>query len=425
MRTTLKLSSLVGALVMMAALARGVSAAQGYAAGDYKEGYETDAYTTRSVALDTRSRRGRPADLMAGFNAAPLGLPPIPVPADNPVSPARLDLGRKLFFDRRLSLNGTISCAMCHVPEQGFANNELALAVGLEGRTVRRNAPTLYNVAYFQRLFADGREDRLEQQAWQPMLAHNEMDNPSVGEVLRKLNALDDYAGLFEAAFAGREADMETVGAAIATYERALVSAGSAFDRWRYGGQKDALGPAAQRGFRLFTGKGQCSSCHLVGTDAALFMDNDFHNTGVGWFAAMSPETGKRRVQLAPGVFQMVDTAIIAAVSEPVEGDVGLYEITRDPADRWRYKTPSLRNIALTAPYMHNGSLQTLADVIGFYNQGGHPNEGQDSRLRPLDLTARQQQDLVAFLESLTGDNTRELVADAFAAPIGDPEALP
>jgi cytochrome c peroxidase len=314
---------------------------------------------------------------------------------------------------------------MCHVPEQGFANNELALAVGLEGRTERRNAPTLYNVAYFQRLFYDGREDRLEQQAWQPMLAHNEMGNPSVGEVLRKLNTLDDYAGLFEAAFAGRGADMETVGAAIATYERALVSADSAFDRWRYGGQQDALSAAAQRGFRLFTGKGRCSSCHLVGTDSALFMDNQFHNTGVGWFAAMNPTAGKRRVQLAPGVFQMVDTAIIAAVSEPAEGDVGLYEITQDPADRWRYKTPSLRNIALTAPYMHNGSLQTLADVIGFYNLGGHPNEGQDPRLQPLDLTTRQQQDLVAFLESLTGDNTRALVADAFAAPIGDPDASP
>jgi cytochrome c peroxidase len=363
---------------------------------------------------------------MAVFTAPPpLGLPPIPVPADNPVSAAGLALGRKLFFDRRLSLNGTISCAMCHVPEQGFANNELALAVGLEGRTERRNAPTLYNVAYFQRLFYDGREDRLEQQAWQPMLAHNEMGNPSVGEVLRKLNTLDDYAGLFEAAFAGRGADMETVGAAIATYERALVSADSAFDRWRYGGQQDALSAAAQRGFRLFTGKGRCSSCHLVGTDSALFMDNQFHNTGVGWFAAMNPTAGKRRVQLAPGVFQMVDTAIIAAVSEPAEGDVGLYEITQDPADRWRYKTPSLRNIALTAPYMHNGSLQTLADVIGFYNLGGHPNEGQDPRLQPLDLTTRQQQDLVAFLESLTGDNTRALVADAFAAPIGDPDASP
>lgn len=392
-----------------------------YVAGDYKEGYETGNYATRSVALDTRAHRARPADLMQAFSRTPPGLPPVPVPADNPATAQRLALGRKLFFDRRLSLNGTMSCAMCHVPEQGFANNELALAVGLEGRTVRRNAPTLYNVAYFKRLFHDGRENRLEQQVWLPMLAYNEMANPSVGEVLRKLVELADYQGLFEAAFDGRGADMETVGAAIATYERALVSGGSPFDRWHYGGEHDALNASAQRGFRLFTGKGGCASCHLVGESTALFTDDDFHNTGIGWRASMQPGATHRRVQLAPGVYQMVSTEIIAGVSNPVEGDVGRYEITGDPADRWRYKTPTLRNVALTAPYMHNGSLQTLTDVVEFYNRGGQPNPGQDPRVHPLGLTAAQVSDLVVFLESLTGDNVETLVADAFAAPIGDP----
>lgn len=392
-----------------------------YVAGDYKEGYETGSYATRSVSLDTRGQRARAADLMPVFDKPPLGLPPIPIPADNRVTPERLALGRKLFFDRRLSLNGTMSCAMCHVPEQGFANNELALAVGLEGRTVRRNAPTLYNVAYFRNLFHDGRENRLEQQVWLPMLAHNEMANPSVGEVIRKLTQLDDYRGLFEKAFDGRGPDMETVGDAIATYERALVSGNSPFDRWRYGGDREAMSAAAQRGYRLFTGKGACSSCHLIGETSALFTDDDFHNTGMGWHTAMEPGAGYRRVQLAPGVYQMVSTDIIADVSAPVEGDVGRYEITQNPDDRWRYKTPSLRNVALTAPYMHNGSLQTLADVVRFYNQGGYANPGLDPRIRPLGLTDAEIQDLIAFLDALTGDDVEMLVADAFAAPIGDP----
>jgi cytochrome c peroxidase len=410
---------LLGCLVLV--LARPVLAGGDYAAGDYKGGYETGNYATRSVALDTRANRARPADLMQAFSQTPLGLPPVPVPDDNPATEARLALGRKLFFDRRLSLNGTMSCAMCHVPEQGFANNELALAVGMEGRTVRRNAPTLYNVAYFKHLFHDGRENRLEQQVWLPTLAHNEMANPSVGEVLRKLGVLSDYRNLFEAAFDGRGPDMETVGAAIATYERALVSGNSPFDRWRYGGEQDALDASAKRGFALFTGKGGCVSCHLVGESTALFTDDDFHNTGIGWYASMQPGVTHRRVQLAPGVYQMVSTEIIADVSNPVEGDVGRYEITGDPADRWRYKTPTLRNVALTAPYMHDGSLQTLTDVVEFYNRGGQPNPGQDPRVHPLGLTATEVSDLVAFLESLTGDNVETLVADAFAAPIGDP----
>lgn len=408
------------ALLLVAAAAG--AGADDYAAGDYKEGYESGEYATRSVALDTRDQRARAADLLRPFTAPPLGLPPVPVPADNAATGAKLALGRKLFFDRRLSLNGTMSCAMCHVPEQGFASNELAKAVGVEGRSVRRNAPTLYNVAYATRLFHDGREDRLEQQVWLPMLAYNEMANPSVGEVIRKLQELPDYRGLFEAAFGGRGADMETVGAAIATYERALVSADSPFDRWYFGKDATAVDDAVKRGFAIFTGKGGCSSCHLLGEDAAVFTDNGFHNTGVGWQAAMAPGATHRRVQLAPGVYQMVSTELIAGVSAGTEGDVGLYEITQDPADRWRYKTPGLRNVALTGPYMHDGSLQTLAAVIEFYDGGGFANAGQDPRIRPLALTAAERDALLAFLQALTGDNVETLVADAFAAPIGDPD---
>ena len=388
--------------------------------GDYKGGYESADYETRSVAVDSRADRGKPADLLANYRNPPLGLPAVPVLADNPVTQEKVELGRKLFYDRRLSLNDTMSCAMCHVPEQGFASNELALAVGLEGRTVRRNTPTIYNVAYAERLFHDGRENSLEQQVWIPMLAHNEMANPSIGAVLSKLRGLRDYDGLFEAAFDGRGPGMETIGAAIASYERTLLSANSAFDRWLYGKQEDALSPQAQRGYRIFSGKGLCTACHLIGEKSALFIDNKLHNTGIGWYSAMAPAAEDQRVLIAPGVYATIPADKIAMVGHPELSDVGLYEITQDPNDRWRYKTPSLRNVALTAPYMHDGSLLTLADVVAFYNQGGQPNELLDPLIQPLNLSAEEQADLVAFLESLTGDNVNELVADAFAAPVGD-----
>ena len=197
------------------------------------------------------------------------GLPPVPVPADNALTPAKVALGRKLFYDRRLSLNDTFSCAMCHIPEQGFTNNELATAVGIEGRSVRRNAPTVYNVAYLERLFHDGRETRLEHQVWGPLLARNEMGNPSIGAVIEKIRATPDYAGLFESAFSGRGLAMETIGMAIASYERTLVSGDSPFDRWHYGKDGAAVDEAVKRGFQLFTGKAGCSACHTVGADAA------------------------------------------------------------------------------------------------------------------------------------------------------------
>jgi cytochrome c peroxidase len=389
-----------------------------HGAGDEKTGYESAAYATRS--RDLAGRRGAPADLLALARTPPLGLPAVPVPADNPLTAAKIALGRTLFFDRRLSLNGTVSCAMCHVPDQGFTSNELQTAVGIEGRTVRRNAPTLYNVAYLDHLFHDGREHRLEQQIWGPLLAANEMGNPSVGHVLATVAALPDYDGLFETAFAGRGPDMLTLGAALASYERTLLAADAPFDRWRFGGDAGALDAAAVRGFALFTGKARCAACHTVAADHALFTDDAFHDTGVGYRASMTPEPATRRVQVAPGVALDVATASYAAAAEPRPADLGRYEITQDPADRWRYRTPSLRNVALTAPYMHDGSLPTLRAVVEFYNAGGVPHALLDPRLRPLGLSAGEIDDLVALLASLTGATVDTVVRDAFAAPIGD-----
>ncbi|BBA33236.1 cytochrome-c peroxidase [Methylocaldum marinum] len=386
--------------------------------GDNKSGYEAGDFVTRSIALTERSSRR--TNLMAYGRRPPLGLPPVPTPSDNPLTPAKIELGRKLFFDRRLSLNNTFSCAMCHIPEQGFSSNELSTAVGIEGRTVRRNSPTLYNVAYLGRLFHDGRENRLEQQVWGPLLASNEMGAPSVGYVVDKIGGLPDYAGLFEKAFK-RGPTMETIGMALASYQRTLNSADSPFDRWHYGRNKDALPPEARLGFELFTGKAGCAQCHTIAADHALFTDQRMHNTGIGFRAAMTEAKVKQEIQAAPGVTLEVDAEILAAVSEVKPNDLGLYEITQDPGDRWKYRTPSLRNIALTAPYMHDGSLSTLEEVIEFYNRGGIPNENLDPLIKPLNLNKTEVRALVALLESLTGSNVPDIVSDAFAAPVGNP----
>ena len=349
--------------------------------------------------------------LMKTIQKPPLGLPKVPVPLENPVTEAKIKLGKKLFFDRRLSINNTFSCAMCHVPSQGFSSNEMATAVGVEGRTVRRNSPTIYNVAYYTSLFHDGRESTLENQVWGPFLAHNEMANPSIGFVINKIKQTPEYTKLFKQAFK-RPIGMETISFAIASYERSLNSADSNFDRWYFGKQKNAISASAQQGYALFTGKARCSSCHTISAKYALFTDNQFHNTGIGYKNSMQTETEAEttQVQLAPGIFVPIENKLINAVSEKKISDLGRYEITNKPADRWKYKTPSLRNISLTAPYMHNGSLNTLEQVVHFYNEGGINNVTLDPLISPLHLTDQESTNLLEFLKTLTGNNNDELL---------------
>ncbi len=366
------------------------------------------------LAVTTLCAAGSPAP----DPVASLGLPPLSVPADTPLTPATIALGRKLFLDRRLSPNATMSCAMCHVPEQGFTSNELRTSVGIEGRTVRRNAPTLLNVAYQRRLFHDGREVSLEDQIWGPLLAANEMGNPSIGYVLERLRSLPDYMGLFERAFAGRGVSALLVGRALAAYERTLIAGDSRFDRWRYGGDAAALSPIEQRGFALFVGRARCVACHAVGEREALFTDHGFHNTGIGWRRSHGAPA-RARVELAPGVFAELDRRTLETFSEPPAKDVGRYEITLDPRDRWAYKTPTLRNVALTAPYMHDGSLSTLEAVIEFYDGGGVDNPEKSPLITRLGLDAEERAALGAFLRALTGSNVRALVEEARRAPAG------
>jgi len=387
--------------------------------GDRKQGYDREDYRTNSVSLDRRI--GKEADLLAIANSKHLGLPALEVPADNALSAAKIELGRMLFFDRRLSSNDTFSCAICHIPEQGFTNNEISTAVGVEGRSVKRNSPSLYNVGFYEKLFQDGREDTLEQQAWSPLLARNEMDNPSFGYVIRKIKGIKEYEGRFEQAFDGETVTIATISKALASYQRTLISANSPFDRWYYGKQENALNAEEKAGFNLFAGKAQCVQCHTIGSEDAFFTDNKTHNTGHGYASSMGQNELTTRVQLAPGVFVDVPREIIAEVDlKKKENDVGLYQVTQNPFDRWKYRTATLRNIELTAPYMHDGAFGTLREVIEFYNQGGIENELLSPLIKPLGLSSLEIDQLAAFLRSLTGDNVDILVADAFAAPIGD-----
>lgn len=386
--------------------------------GDVKDGYEEKSYVTQSKAIT--ERKGEDANLLSIANNPPLGLPRIIFPKDNTLTEEKIHLGRKLFYDRRLSLNNTVSCAMCHVPEQGFTSNEISMAVGFEGRSVRRNSPTIYNVAYAKKLFHDGRDNSLEEQVWGPLLARNEMANPSIGYVLTKIRSLPDYNGLFEKAFKGELLSMLNLSRAIASYERTLVSANSNFDQWFYNKKSVAFTEKAKRGYKLFSGKANCVSCHTITKNHALFSDGQMHNTGIGYQESMGIRPEKEKIILAPGIFIEVESKVIDSVGEAAPADLGLYEITQNPNDRWKYKTPSLRNISLTAPYMHNGSLASLEEVVRFYNEGGIQNSLLDPVIKTLGLNDDEVSDLVSFLESLTGSNVDTLVADAFAAPIGD-----
>lgn len=340
-----------------------------------------------------------------------LGLPP---QADVDSS-TRINLGRKLFMDRRLSRNRTMSCGMCHVPEEGFASNQTDTAIGLGGRHLRRNAPTLLNVGYQSSLFHDGREVSLERQVWSPLLAEDEMDNGSRAELVARLAALADYREPFRRAFPGQRIGEDLIAAALAAYERSLASGNSRFDRWRFGRDSEALSAMERRGLELFTGKGGCAVCHLIGDNEALFTDRRYHNTGIGWQRANRPAQ-HYTVPLAPGVTTEIAASALSELLGPQSKDEGRFEVSGRPDDRWAYKTPSLRNVALTAPYMHDGSLPTLADVIDFYDRGGTDNPGRDRLLRPLNLSAEDKAALEAFLLALTGDNVKELATEARSA---------
>lgn len=326
----------------------------------------------------------------------PLGLPSIPPAVAGSIAMQRL--GERLFFDRGLSRNSTLSCAMCHIPAQGFTSNQSALSIGMEGHSLRRNAPTLYNVVFKEFLFHDGRETDLSAQVWGPLLAADEMDNPAIGPLLDRLRNDAVYGPAFSAAFPSEGVSMTTVGRAIAAYEATLLRGDSRFDRAMFAGEKAALTPLEWRGYEVFVSKGGCVSCHTIRDNDALFTDQSWHNTGVAFATQASAMT---KVELAPGVFQNVRLFDLGLSRATTKNDIGRFEISGKPEDRWAYTTPTLRGLRETWPYMHDGSFKSLEEVVDFYDRGGGPNPALDSKIKPLSLSSDEKKALVAFLGAL------------------------
>ena len=305
---------------------------------------------------------------------APLGLPPLPIPADNQPTQATIALGRDLFYDTRLSKDNSVSCASCHHPQIGFTDAR-ELSTGVGGTFGVRHAPTLLNAAYMPLFFWDGRAKTLEEQVGTPIADALEM-NQSHEASVAKLKGESAYKAKFLKAFGTEDVTMDRVEKSLASFERTLLSGNSAFDRYEYRGQKDALTPAQIRGLMAFVNpqKGNCAACHMIGPSYALFTDGQFHNTGEG---VGDNETFK---------------------------DDGRFLVTKLEGDRGEFKTPTLRNVALTGPYMHDGKLKTLKEVVDFYAGKGNSNAHLDKRISAIELSAQDRRDLVEFMKSLTGD---------------------
>ncbi len=289
----------------------------------------------------------------------------IPQPPGNLNYDAKVKLGEQLFFDGRLSKNGAISCAFCHNPATGFADPKQT-SVGVIGERGGRQASTVYNTAFNEFQFWDGRAGSLEEQAIGPI--HNPIEMAETHEnVVKKLGKIKGYREQFQEAL-GTGISMQGIGEAIAAYERTVISTNSAFDKFVLGDSK-AMDESAQRGMKLFKGKARCILCH----NGPNFTDNGFHNLGV-------PQVG------------------------PLKEDLGRYDVTRREHDKGAFKTPTLRSITETAPYMHDGAFQTLEEVIEFLDKGGNPNPQLSPLMKPLGLSAKEKADLLTFLKALTGE---------------------
>jgi len=336
-----------------------------------------------------------------------LGLPEVPVPADNPQTPDKIALGEKLFNDKRFSTTGEVSCATCHDAKKGFTDSPLRVSEGIEKKTGTRNAPTVINSAYFDLLFWDGRSPSLEDQSQHPFVNPVEMGLKDHEPILRIVRADSDYKKSFQKVFgkSGDAVTMKEVMQAIASFERTIVAGDSPFDHWYFKGE-NTLTDQQKRGFDLFVNKGRCVSCHVVEQTTALFTDNRFHNIGVGINNIQSDIDSLAGEFLhAKATLAEVDVKVL---TDPKTSEIGRFAITRGFDDLGSFKTSTLRNIAVTAPYMHDGSLKTLRDVVVHYNNGGVTKEGDpvndflSGGIRPLNLTDAEIDDLVAFLESLT-----------------------
>ena len=309
-----------------------------------------------AVAVMFGSLAALPTVLHAQF---PVGLPELTYPEDNPSTEGKIALGRMLYFDKRLSADNSVSCASCHDPKMGWSNND-ATAVGVGGKRGGRSAPTIINSAYQKFQFWDGRAGSLEEQALGPIANPIEMNLP-IEEAVKKLSAIEGYQKRFQEVF-GSGVTADNLAKAIAAFERTIVSGNAPYDRFK-AGEKNALSEEAQAGMKLFFGKANCSACH----NGPHFSDGAFHNVGVS-IGATEVDQGRRAIS-------------------GIEGDQG------------SFRTPTLREIARTAPYMHDGSLKTLEEVVDYYDKGGTPNDYLDEEIFKLKLSPQEKKALVTFLK--------------------------
>lgn len=289
----------------------------------------------------------------------------VPIPATNLNYKAKIDLGKQLYFDGRLSKNNAVSCAFCHNPFTGFADPRRT-SIGVGGGVGGRQAPSVYNTGFIPLQFWDGRAGSLEEQAIGPIVNPVEMAETHEN-VVKKIGKIKGYRQQFRAVF-GTDVNLQGIAEAIAAYERTVVSTNSSFDKYVLGDLK-AMDEAAIRGMALFKGKARCILCH----NGPNFTDNQFHNLGV-------PQEG------------------------PMKEDLGRFYVTRRGRDKGAFKTPTLRSITETAPYMHDGAFKTLEEVVEFLDQGGGPNPNLSPLLKPLGLSSQEKADLLAFLNALTGE---------------------
>ena len=347
-----------------------------------------------------------------------LGLPPVPIPADNPQSAAKIALGDKLFHEKRFSIDGTVSCANCHDDGKAFTDN-LPVSVGHHGLTGTRNAPTVINAAFYQSQFWDGREPTLEAQSKGPFVNPVEAGLPNHQAILDIIGADPAYQKAFKEAFdvGDQKISMDHVTKAIASFERTLIAGDSPFDRFYFKGDSAALNEQQQRGFKLFLDQGRCVSCHVIEQNQALFTDSRFHNIGIGINAIQQDIAPLVQAFLeAKNKGGDVDKIVL---TDKKSSELGRFAVSHAFADLGGFKTPTLRNIALTAPYMHDGSLKTLKEVVIHYNNGGvTPAGGKvnaflSGGIRPLNLTEAQIDDLVAFLQALTSSQYAQPAAAA------------
>ena len=309
---------------------------------------------------------------LAADPKAPLGLPPLAWPKENPYSAAKVELGRHLYFDRRLSAYDTVSCASCHDPRYGFTDGA-AVSTGIKSQKGNRSAPTIINRGYSLAQFWDGRAGTLEEQAKGPMANPIEMGN-TYDAIVGRLQGIAGYRPMFASAFGTGEITIDRAAMAIACFERTVLSGNAPYDKYQRGDRK-AMTAGQVRGMAVFFDKAKCDKCH----EGANFTLNAYANLGVG--------------------------------TDKPDPDVGRFSVTRNPRDWGAFKTPTLREIEHTAPYMHDGSLKTLEEVVEFYNKGGVKNRNLDENIKALNLTDQEKRDLVAFLKALSGEGWQSVKA--------------